>query len=189
MEMILALPAEKLAPYLTHDGLIRGCEQELTALVEEEHCFLPRSAAETDLNYRQIIAYVTFCREDEVFCTRRLNRGGETRLHGLLSLGMGGHINDSDEEGDGGTFRRGLEWELREEAFFTPVGEPVPLGVIKDDSVEVGRYHLGFAFTLEVTDAAVRETEKLEGFWVKRSRLPTLRGQMETWSQIVMDAL
>ena len=39
MEMILALPAEKLAPYLTHDGLIRGCEQELTALVEEEHCF------------------------------------------------------------------------------------------------------------------------------------------------------
>ena len=190
MEMILVVPSEKLAPYLKEDGLTRGCEQELYALVEQEHLFLPRPAAEVDPSYRQIICYITLLRGDEVFCTRRLSKGTETRLQGRLSLGLGGHINDSDDQGDAGEiFRRGLERELHEEADYTPAGELVPLGVIKDDSTEVGLVHMGFAFTLEVTDAHIRETEKLEGFWMKRGDYPSLRDQFESWSQIVMDAM
>lgn len=190
MEMILTVPAEKLAPYLRKDGLTCGCETELYALVEKEHLFLPRPAAEVDPTYRQIICYITLVRGDEVFCTRRLSKGSETRLQGLLSLGLGGHINDSDDRGEPGElFRRGLERELHEEAEFTPAGELIPIGVIKDDSSEVGLVHMGFAFTMEVTDASIRETEKLEGFWLKKSELPELRQQFETWSQYVMDVL
>jgi predicted NUDIX family phosphoesterase len=35
----------------------------------------------------------------------------------------------------------------------------------------------------------VRETDKLEGSWVPRASLPALAEQMETWSQIVLEAL
>ncbi|MEG1686418.1 MAG: hypothetical protein RR276_00900, partial [Angelakisella sp.] len=57
------------------------------------HEFIPRPEAENDPTRKQIIPYVVLCRGSEVFATRRLNKGGEARLHGLLSLGIGGHIN------------------------------------------------------------------------------------------------
>ncbi len=188
MEMVLVVPAAELRPYLTEKGLLRGHEREIYSLVETGHRFLPRAEAERDPAYKQIIAYITLCRGDEVFCTRRLNKGGETRLHGLLSLGLGGHINALDDDSPG-IFARGLRRELEEEAFLTPAGELTPLGVINDDTNEVGRVHLGFSFTLEVSDASVRETEKLEGLWLRRAELPSLAPQMETWSQIIAAAL
>lgn len=190
MENILVLPSALLVPYLKKDGLTCGCERELYALVEKEHLFLPRPAAEEDPAYRQVICYITLVRGDEVYCTRRLAKGTEKRLQGLLSLGLGGHINDSDDRGvPGEIFRRGLERELHEEAEFTPAGELIPLGVIKEDGSEVGLVHMGFSFKLEVTEASIRETEKLEGFWMKKSELSSYREQFETWSQFVMDVL
>lgn len=189
MEMIMAVPRRLLIPYLTREkGLILGCERELYALIEKEHSFLPRDAAENDPAYKQIIPYITLCRGEEVFSTRRLSKGGEQRLHGKLSLGLGGHINALDDDSPG-IFRRGLYRELGEEAFYTPVGELVPRGVINDDTTEVGQVHLGFFFTLEVSDAAVRETEKLTGEWLKKAELPALAGQMESWSEIIIPAL
>ena len=147
MEQVMAVSTALLRPYLDGVGLLRGCEKALYALVEERHCFLPRAEAEQDPAYRQIIPYITLCRGDEVLCTRRLKKGGEARLHGLLSLGLGGHINALDGDTEG-IFQRGLHRELAEEADYTPVGELQPLGVINDDRTEVGSVHLGFAFTL-----------------------------------------
>ena len=189
MEKILVVPTETLKPYLTEKGLIRGRERELYDIVERDHRFLPRPEAEEDPGFKQIIAYITLCRGNEVFCTRRLKKGGEARLHGLLSLGVGGHVNSSDDDSRAGVFDRGLRRELAEEVCLTGAGELVPRGVINDDTNAVGRVHLGFFFTLEVASAAVRETEKLEGLWVGRSQLPALREQLETWSQIVAAAL
>ena len=38
-------------------------------------------------------------------------------------------------------------------------------------------------------EVRVRETEKLEGLWVKKSELASLREQMEGWSKIAMEAI
>jgi predicted NUDIX family phosphoesterase len=189
MENILVVPTETLRPYLTDRGLIRGKEAELYAIIEKEHTFIPRPDAEKDPSYKQIIPYITLCRKDEVFCTRRTNKGGEARLHGRLSLGIGGHINTLDDMESGDIFRRGLQRELEEEVYLTGGGELIPIGVINDDTNEVGSVHLGFFFTMEVTDAAVRETDKLEGLWLKRSELNENMENMETWSQIACEAL
>jgi len=189
MENILVVPTDVLRPYLTDCGLIRGKEEELYAIIEKEHLFLPRPEAEKDPRFKQIIPYITLCRGDEVFCTRRTNKGGEARLHGRLSLGIGGHINTLDDMEAGNVFRRGLQRELEEEVFLTDGGELIPMGVINDDTNEVGSVHLGFFFTMEVADAAVRETDKLEGLWLKRSQLAEHRENMETWSQIACEAL
>ena len=188
MEQVLVVPTALLRPYLRERGLIRGCEHEIYALTESEHLFLPRPQAEEDERYKQIIPYIMLLRGDEVFATRRLRAGGERRLHGLLSLGLGGHINRGDEESRMGTFARGLHRELEEEAAFTAASLE-PNGIINDDTTAVGRVHLGFLFTLEVTEASVRETEKLEGLWLRRAELPACAGQMETWSQIALEAL
>lgn len=42
---------------------------------------------------------------------------------------------------------------------------------------------------MQVQDAAVREREKLEGLWLSREELALRRENMETWSQIALDAL
>ena len=45
-------------------------------------------------------------------------------------------------------------------------------------------------FRMEVSgEVRVRETEKLEGLWVKKSELASLREQMEGWSKIAMEAI
>lgn len=187
MEMVMVLPASELSPYLTDKGLIRGLDAAFLRLIAERHLFLPRPEAEQDPSYKQIIPYVALRRGGEVFLLRRLKKGGEARLHGLLSIGAGGHIDETDAGGD--ALREGLRRELDEELSLDNPGEPLLLGIINDDTNSVGSVHLGLFFTLEVTDAAVRETEKLSGEWVPVTELPALAEQMESWSQIALGAL
>ena len=187
MENVMVVPTAKLAPYLRDRDLIRDLDDSFLRLVREEHRFLTRAAAEADPTHKQIIPYVALTRGDEIFLLHRLKKGGETRLRGLLSLGAGGHIDDTDTGGD--PLFLGLRRELSEELFLTDPGEPALRGIINDDTTEVGRVHLGLFFTLEVKDAAVRETEKLAGEWVLRGALPALAARMETWSQIILEAL
>jgi predicted NUDIX family phosphoesterase len=51
--------------------------------------------------------------------------------------------------------------------------------------------HLGVVYLLRSSsrDVRVRETEKMTGDWLPRRELAPLRESMETWSQIVHDAL
>ena len=189
MEYVLSVKTELLEPYLTKNGLITGSERVITQLVLEHHEFLPRPQAEEDPSYRQVIPYIVICRGGEVFATRRLNKGGESRLHGLISLGVGGHI-DRAEDGDGDdVLMRGLIRELREEVGMDDVGTLEFRGIINDASNDVGSVHLGFFYTLDTRgEVRVKETEKLEGMWLSRSQLPELLSSMETWSQIVTQA-
>ena len=98
MEEVLVVKTEKLLPFIQgRIGLITEGREELLRLLIAEHSFLPRPEAEQDPGYRQIIPYVLLCRGEKVFATRRLNKGGEARLHGKVSVGIGGHINPVDE--------------------------------------------------------------------------------------------
>lgn len=192
IEQVLAVPTELLGPWLIRRGLITENVDTLVRLIMENHCFLPRPQAEEDPGHRQIIPYVALLRGDEVFSTRRLRGGTESRLHGLISLGVGGHINpDCDGDGDD-VLLRGLTRELREEVEIQDADLSALrfCGFINDDSNAVGRVHLGLFCTLEVMgDVAVRETEKLAGQWLRRDTLPALAGEMETWSSLILDAL
>src|SRR5438045_9654437 len=60
--------------------------------------YLPRSAAEQDRRYKQLIPYVLIICNDKILRYRRGKGGGEKRLHGLFSVGIGGHIADVDNE-------------------------------------------------------------------------------------------
>ena len=130
------------------------------------------------------------CRGEEIFATRRLNKGGEARLHGKLSVGIGGHINPVDEKDREKVLLRGLERELTEEVYLEKAGKLIPRGVINDDSNEVGSVHLGLCFTMAVEgEVSVRETEKLSGAFYTLPELQTQWDNMETWTQIALKGI
>src|SRR5512139_840255 len=58
--------------------------------------YLNRSEAEHDPRYKQLIPYVLLICGDIILRYRRGRGGQETRLHGLYSVGIGGHIADVD---------------------------------------------------------------------------------------------
>lgn len=191
MEYVLAIQTALLANDIHENGIITTNCNHITACIRENAVFLPRPEAETSLTHKQIISYVIIRRGDEIFSTRRLGKGGESRLHGLISLGIGGHINPVDEDGD--ILEHGMRRELEEEvAISTEPLSLIPVGFINDDSNEVGRVHLGLLSVMDVPmhcEVTVRETEKLVGHWLPSASLPTLTSEMETWSQMVCAVL
>lgn len=190
MEQVLVVKTAFLSPYIKgRKGLITGCETEVEAIVAERGEFLPRPFAEENPEYKQIIPYVTICRGTQVFSTTRLSGGGEKRLHGLISLGVGGHINP-DTDGDKNALMHALRREIYEEVELHDFGALTLRGLINDDSNEVGKVHLGFFYTLTTTgEVHVKETEKLSGSWLRREELWDLSERMETWSQLVIPSL
>ena len=189
MEKVLVVKREKIEGYIAgKNGLITETCAELFEVIKREYEFLPRAVAEERPDYKQIIPYVILTQGDKVFVTSRLNKGGEARLHGKLSVGVGGHINPTDDEDD--LLMSGLWREINEEVFVGKHGKLVSCGFINDDSNSVGSVHLGACFKLEVEgDVAVRETEKLEGFFMTVPELKTQYERMETWTQIALEVL
>lgn len=189
MEHVLVVKREKLEQFIgSRNGLIRDDTGKLLETIMSGHEFLPRAEAEERPDYKQIIPYVILLQGDKVFVTRRLNKGGEARLHGRISIGIGGHINPVDEEGD--LLMRGLWREIHEEVQLDKHGELVSCGFINDDSNSVGSVHLGACFTLNVEgEVLVRETEKLEGLWMTVPELKNNYDCMETWTQIALEVL
>ena len=189
MENVLVVPTPSLGDIIATNGLITGREKEVLDLISREGTFLARPVAEESPEYRQIIPYVAIVRGDEVFATRRLNKGGESRLHGRVSLGVGGHINEIDQA-DGQWLMNCLRREVEEEVDIADYGTLTLRGLINDSADAVGNVHLGFFFTLTTTgDVFVRETEKLEGDFMPMAELRSHTGNMESWSEIVTEEL
>ena len=188
MEKVLVVKTDKLAKFISgKTGLLTADREEMLDIIVNHHEFMDRPAAEEDPSYKQIIPYVVLTQNGQVFTTRRLNKGGESRLHGKLSIGIGGHINPVDETDRRSVLMKGLERELDEEVYIQRWGQLVPRGFINDDGNGVGAVHLGLCFSMEVEgEVSVKETEKLSGAWLSLQELKSEYDNMETWSQIAL---
>jgi len=156
--------------------------------------FVERRWAEQDSSLKQIIPYNLIVHGDEIYLLKRLDSGGESRLHGKLSIGVGGHINPVDEaEGDLLDIgcRRELDEELNLETPFTLK----PAGVINDESNDVGSVHIGLVNLAhcETRDVTVRETDQLEGGFVTQQALQEMANnepdRFESWSTMIISRL
>ncbi len=121
--------------------------------------------------------------DNDYFGLSRSTKQAEARLHHKLSLGIGGHINP------GQSLLEGLQRELDEEVWIGTSYDMQFIGIVNDDSTDVGRVHLGTVYLLEAAgkEVRVKETEKMSGQWMPRGSLRSARGAMESWSQIVYD--
>ncbi len=171
------------------ERLIRTDEQTFLQVVQSHCTFVARADAENDPSYKQIISYCAIVSGDRIFMTRRTKKQTETRLHDRLSVGIGGHVASVDEGAD--MVLRGLRRELEEEVSIRGDYTMRYLGVINDDSTEVGRVHTGICYLVQVAegDCEVREKEKMVGEWVAIADLPLYMAGFEEWSKIVVNTL
>ncbi len=118
--------------------------------------YLNRSDAEQDRRYKQLIPYVLILCHGKILRYQRGKGGQETRLHGLYSVGIGGHISEEDHglfSKDRG-YQDGLRRELMEEVALEAVKDAA-VAVINDDSTDVGCVHFGVVHVVQVADEAV----------------------------------
>ncbi len=184
IEQVMVVEREALGPHLIECGLILENTDALLERIQESHFFIDRPTAEVSPQYKQIIPYVLIRHDGSYFLLQRTQKQTEARLHHKLSLGIGGHINP-DTPG----ILEGLQKELEEEVDVAGDYDLTFVGLLNDDTTDVGRVHLGAVYVLDALsgDVHVRETEKMTGRWAPLSELAASREQMETWSQIVYD--
>lgn len=179
----LSLPAKK---YINDQPSIDSLFQ-----THISHQFLDRAQAEINPAYKQLIPYVTVTCCGYVLALERTAAQNEARLHGMLSLGVGGHINPVDARQDlASTVAQAMLRELAEEMHLEPKRPPRLVGLINDNSNAVGSVHLGLHYLLAVASRPqVREREKMNAFWFKPTQLAALAPRLETWSQILLPQL
>jgi len=148
--------------------------------------YYPRPAAELDRTIKQIIPYLVLRDGDRIFLMKRTKAGGDARLHDHYTIGVGGHLNPGDGSILGGLAR---EWREELEADFQP--ELDFIGLLNDDTVDVGVHHLGVVYLADAAGRGVRvrETHKLSGSFEPIEVVIAAYDRMETWSQLALDAI
>lgn len=109
-------------------------------------CWMPRAQAEQDEDYLQLVPYLLLLDvADQVWCYRR--SGGDARVLGRLSCGVGGHVERCDDvPGEPvATLARTLRRELREELGpdADAIELPAPAAWLYEHESAIGRVHLG----------------------------------------------
>lgn len=98
-ERVLVLPRDLVPGGCDFHGLRAADAATLAALrgaVAAHGAYLDRSAAEIDPSHKQLIPYVVVRDGPATFLMHRTNAGGDPRLHGRASIGVGGHLNPVD---------------------------------------------------------------------------------------------
>lgn len=176
-------------------GLNFEPERYLNALLSRgNNFFLPRAAAEHDPSYKQIIPYAIIAHGNRVLHYVRGKKAGEQRLVAKGSIGIGGHMNDTDESlfaWDEEAYRAGVEREVNEEVRIETTYDDRVVALLNDDSTEVGRVHLGVVHLFQLDQPKVEKREAMITNLEFRTRedLFARRATLETWSQLCLDAL
>ncbi len=197
--MVLCVPTNDLYGAVGPWRGLRKDSAELWRPLAKKSVFLKRSAVENDPTYKQLVSYTLFVSSKRIFVMKRLSTQSEGRLHGLLSVGVGGHLNpvstikwpgrrrisDFRELAMVNTMR-----EIREEVALAGAPTIGMLGLLNDDETEVGKVHLGLVSVVHMPSPllAVRETDKMLGAWVEVSKLH-LQGEFETWSSLLLESM
>lgn len=196
-EQVLVVPR----PVFEQVGYIQGVsprgEEYLKAFMAPGvSFFMDRAEAEEDPSHKQIIAYGIFRHNGRILHYTRGGAGGEARLHDKGSLGIGGHINPVDFQGEEqglGTYMSGVEREIEEELNFGCSYRQRILGVINDDSNDVGAVHLGVVhlFELDGDDVTANEDAicNIRFLTIDELKEPALFDKLETWSKLALELL
>jgi predicted NUDIX family phosphoesterase len=156
--------------------------------------FFPRAQAENDPTYKQIIPYVLLAFKNKVLYYVRGKKAGEQRLVAKGSIGIGGHMNETDESLfalDEQAYRVGVEREVNEEIKIDTQFEDRIVGLLNDDASEVGRVHLGIVHVFKLAEPKVEKREAMitNLSFLTRAELIACRESLESWSQICVDSL
>lgn len=205
-ERVLCIPKRVYERFLGYQGIGNvGQPNPLESLSGNELTYLPRSIAETDDGYKQVITYTVIQHQSRILSFRRgyYNRAARF-LRGAHCVGFGGHVNEEDRDlfsnGDLG-IRQNASRELAEELTL-PEGRPQVspdkleyLGILNDDSSDVGVRHMAVVLRYWVDDwsrwkSVGRGEASVSGIrWVNTLNESINLSEYEYWSQLVVRSL
>ena len=174
-------------------GFIEKNDEKTKKIIDtfESYEVKRRGDMEEDPNYKQLIGYVLLKDEvtGEVLVYKRLVGGGEARLHGKVSVGIGGHMNEVEGKSIVEMLKINAARELNEEV---GVSEEEALnnlhfiGLINDDKTEVGQVHVGVVYECKVDKqrVEVKEDDTLVIKWMTGEEAKA-EENYETWSEFL----
>ena len=192
-ERVLCFERKLLENLGVFQGLSLDIEKYLPVVTASENIlYKNRSEAELDKRYKQLIPYVLIICNDRILRYRRGKGGQETRLHGLFSVGIGGHISEEDN----GLFTQAVGYtesmrrELMEEVAIDEVKE-ASVAVINDDSTDVGYVHFGVVHVMHVDneDVAGRRSGIVAPEFVPIAEAVKEASAYESWSRFCLENL
>jgi predicted NUDIX family phosphoesterase len=195
MEHVLVIPRALFDTLGSFQGFQSDVSHYLPALLDTaNNFFMERPAAELDPTHKQLIPYAIFHHAGRYLAYTRGGKGGEKRLHAKRSIGIGGHINPVDQEqthlGEQ-MYHNGVEREMAEELRISGTHTQRVIGLINDDSNEVGQVHLGVVHLFELANDDVASNEDaikdLQFFTLEE--LLAMGDGLESWSSICVQHL
>ena len=195
VEQVLVIPRNKVfngKPI--PNGFGKNDLTELINRIYQHAYFIDRPKAENNSSLKQIIPYIMVTYHNKIFSLHRKATQTEKRLHDKYSIGVGGHINPVEQSHDkiDGIIEKGLERELNEELLVQCSYNYKVIGYINDDTNDVGSVHFGLVHRLTVTDGkavSVAEKDMMEGQFMSMTEIEKIYPLMETWSQLLFDAV
>lgn len=197
-ENVLVFPRALFEQLGVFQGFNPNVNRYLPVILEKKNnSFLARAQAETNPAFKQIIPYVIITDGKNILHYVRGKKAGEQRLVSKGSVGIGGHINNEDETLFGlnsfglEAFQDAVKREVCEELSIQGEFNARPVGLINDDSTEVGCVHFGVVHVLFCQPGQVKKKEQVitQVEFIPAEELVIKRDQMETWSQLCLDNL
>jgi len=187
-EQILVVPRAQLFPHDAWHGVKAIDLSHYINVIINHQEFIARGLAEADFSYKQIIPYLIFQHDEKLFLMQRCSKASESRLANKYSLGIGGHVRKEDIQS-----RDLFEWaqrEFHEEVSYTGNLSISTLGILNDDSNDVGKVHLGLVLLLKGDSADIHiKSELKSGALYSFEECKEFYSSMESWSQLAFDFL
>lgn len=218
-EQILVVPTKVVADCnggRLFEGFWKGITPFERALDPAFHTFRMRGDLEQDPTWKQLIPYtiIRYLRLDGgtpwYLSYQRSSDQAEKRLAGLSSIGIGGHVTESDMEphpddtvsepveyllnyGDHGNswLWRGMVRELFEEIWVPHPERAEIVGLLNEEATDVGKVHLGIVVVVDVRSTTVDTKDPYVGSlrWMSAKVLQGHRNEYEGWSKHCIDAI
>lgn len=171
-----------------HGISIDHLNSTLSTIVEHQESMI-RNLAEVDPTYKQIISYMIFTFDSKIFVMQRKNKASEQKLANKLSIGIGGHMTQQDIQGE--TLFDWLHREFDEEVSYTGNLAMHTLGILNDDSNEVGQRHIAIVVLLQGNngDITLNGDEHKSGQLLSMEECFERFDEFENWSKLVLQAL
>ncbi|TKJ37122.1 MAG: hypothetical protein CEE38_09490 [Planctomycetes bacterium B3_Pla] len=196
-EQVLVVERKVVEQIGMFQGLVFDVDRYLERIfVQGVPRFMPRSQAEQDPSFKQLIPYVIMTHDGRYLSYVRGKRAGEARLVAKRSIGIGGHINPTDDmplfnTDFYHTYLAAVEREVAEEVAVETTHTDRIVALLNDESNEVGSVHLGIVhcWNLDAPNVTKREQMITQMAFMTPAELEEVRDTLETWSQKCLDQL
>jgi predicted NUDIX family phosphoesterase len=197
-QMILAARAKNLPPEYGATGFYPLDASSIMRTLKQAGLWIgPRSYLELDPAYRQTIPYVLLQMDGQLVRYTRTIAGGESRLHGRMSIGLGGHVDLSDVASSGAsidleaTLMSAAKREVFEELGDVECVTREWIGILLDNDSDVGRVHIGVVglWTLRSFPLGSAEEAVAEVTLCSFDQLIRHHHDLESWSQLMLNHL